>query len=55
MPNGITRSLIAQQQRQRVDENRLAGTGFASQEIQTSGEFHGDVVDNRIIFNAQFK
>ena len=55
VPDRIAGCFIAQQQRQCVDENGFARAGFAGQQIQTSAKFHGDVVDDRVVFDPQFE
>ena len=51
----IAGGFVAQQQGQCVDENGFSSASFAGQKIQTTGEFHGDVVDDRVIFDPQFQ
>src|SRR5208337_4524164 len=51
----IRRGFVAQQQRQRIYEYGFSGAGFAGQEIETGGELHGDVVNDRVVFNPQFQ
>ncbi len=53
--NDIGRSLIAEQQRQCIDEDGLAGTRFARKQIQPRRELYCQVVDDRVVFKAQFE
>ena len=46
--------LLAQQQRQGVDEDGLARAGLAGQQIQSSPKLNHHVVDDGVVFNAQF-
>jgi hypothetical protein len=43
----------AQQQTDRFDEDRLAGTGFAGQDVEARVEFDLDRIDHREVLNAQ--
>ena len=47
--------LVAQQQRERVDEDGFTSAGFAGQEVETGRELHGHVVDDRVVFDPQFQ
>ena len=48
-------SFVAQQQGERVDEDGFSGAGFAGQQVEAGGELHGNVVDDRVVFDPQFQ
>ncbi len=53
--NRVAGSFVAQQQGQRVDEDGFSGAGFAGQQVEAGSELHGDVVDDRVVFDPQFQ
>ena len=55
MADGVAGGFVAEQQRQRVDEDGFSGAGFAGQQVETGGELHGDVVNDRVVFDSQFQ
>ena len=55
MADCIAGSFVAEQEGQCIDENGFSSAGFAGQEIETGGELHGDVVDDRVVFDPQFQ
>ena len=55
MAHRIGRGFVAQQQCQCINENGFSSAGFAGQEVETGGELHGDVVDDRVVFYPQFQ
>ena len=55
MPHHIARSLASQQQRQRIDQDRLPRARLARQQVQPSAKRRDRMVDHRIIFRAQLQ
>ncbi len=55
MAHRVAGGLVAQQQRERVDEDGFAGAGFAGQQVEAGRELHGHVVDHRVVFDPQFQ
>ncbi len=55
MANCVGGSLVAQQERKRVDENGFSGAGFAGQQVEAGGELNGNVVNDRVVFDPQFQ
>ncbi len=53
--DGVAGGFIAQQQGQRVDEDGFSGAGFAGQQVEAGSKLHGDVVDDRVVFDPQFQ
>src|SRR5215469_9464341 len=53
--HSICRGFIAQQQCQCINQDGFASASFAGQEIQTGRKLHGNVVDDRVVFNPQFQ
>ena len=51
--HGRTVVLVAQQQPQRPQQNRLAGTRFTRYDVQMLVQLQFEVVDQRVIFNRQ--
>ena len=47
----VTRSLVAQEKCERIDQDGFPGAGFAGQKIQTGRELHGHIVDDRVVFD----
>ena len=52
--NYVGGRLFAEQQSQRVNQDRLPCSGFAGQKIQTCREFDRDIVDHRVILKSKF-
>ncbi len=55
MANCIAGGFVAEQQCKRVDEDGFSGAGFAGQQVETGGELHGNVVNDRVVFDSQFQ
>ncbi len=53
--DGVAGRFVAQQQGQGVDQDGFSGAGFAGQQIETGGELHGNIVDDRVVFDSQFQ
>src|SRR5207253_7192577 len=52
-PDKVARRAPAQEQADRLNENRFAGSGFACQDIEAGVEFHLDRVDDREVADLQ--
>ncbi len=55
MADRVAGGLVAEQQCQRVDEDGFSGAGFAGQQVETGRELHGNVVNDRVVFDSQFQ
>ena len=55
MPHHIARSLPAQQQRQRVDQDRLPRARLSRQQVQPRPKLGHRLVDHRIVFRPQLQ
>ena len=53
--NRIGGGFIAEQQRESINEDGFSGAGFAGQQIQTGRELHGNVINDRVVFDPQFQ
>ena len=49
----VAGGLFAQQQRQGVDEDRLAGAGFSGQQVQSQRRTEPPPIDDRVVFNSE--
>ncbi len=52
--NDFRRGLATHQQGQRVDKNRLARAGFAGEQVEARAEDGDGVIDDGVVFSAQF-
>ena len=52
--NHVGRGLVAQQKRQRINEDGFSGAGFAGQQVQAGRELYRQVVYDRVVFQPQF-
>ncbi len=55
MTNHVRRSLAAQQQRQRIDQDRLPRPGLSCQQVEAQPERSDRTVDHSIVFRAQLQ
>ena len=55
MPHHVARSLPTQQQRQRIDQDRLARARLTRQQIQPRPKARHRLVDHRIVFRPQLQ
>src|SRR5437868_7920751 len=55
MADHVSRRLLTQQQRKRINEDRFSGAGFAGQQVQACGELHRHVVDDRVVLQPQLE
>jgi len=51
----VGRSFLAEEQSKGVYEDGLASAGFAGQKVQAGAKLHYHVVDDSIVFDAQFE
>ena len=52
--HNIAGGFLAQQQRQCVNQDGLARAGFAGQQVQSRSKVNHHVIDDGVVFNAQF-
>ena len=55
VPNCVGGSLVAQQQGERVNKDGFSGASFAGQQVEAGSKLHGNVVNDRVVFDPQFQ
>ena len=52
--NHVGGGFVAQQERQRIDEDGFSRAGFAGQQVQAGRELYRQVIYDRVVFQPQF-
>jgi hypothetical protein len=55
VPHHVRRSLAAEQQRKRIDQNGFARAGLPGEQVEPQTEVSDRTVDHSIVFRAQFQ
>src|ERR1700751_3636923 len=50
----VAGGLFAEKQRQGVNKYRFAGSGFAGEQVQARSELDDQIIDDRVVLEAQF-